>query len=248
MLVTDHETFSVPRSVSACKIVFFSDVHLGKLAVPGLLARAVKRINAQKPDLVIFGGDLIDNYARDKSLLDLEEIARELSSINAKYGKYAVYGNHDYGGGAVRIYEDLMVQGGFTVLRGESVVVPELGVRVVGYDDLQMGYTAPALYNLTSEQYKIIVSHAPDVADSVASETPALMLGGHSHGGQILLPFLTKAVLPEGGQVYWKDTYHRVGVKGNLSVFVSTGLGMTTMPYRFLTPPEIAVLTLEPEA
>lgn len=84
------------------KIIQFSDVHLGKFFSLNQLEKVVKKINENEPDIVLFTGDLIDVASQYENI---NEISNVLSKIDAKLGKYAVYGNHDYGGGAVRVYE-----------------------------------------------------------------------------------------------------------------------------------------------
>ena len=80
-------------------VVFFTDTHFGSLYSPDHLSRIVEKINAEKPDLVLFGGDFFDAYAKDAALFDLEQIGETLSEIDAGLGKYAVWGNHDRAAG-----------------------------------------------------------------------------------------------------------------------------------------------------
>lgn len=244
LLATTMHTITVPESVTECNIVFFADTHFGKLYSPDNLSRIVEKISEQKPDLVVFGGDFMDNYARDRSLLDLDDLRDGLAEIDAPYGKFAVYGNHDYGGGAVRVYEDLMANSGFTVMKNDRMQITALGFELISFDDALLGYTDPSLYELENDQFSLIVSHEPDIADHLTLAQPGLMLSGHSHGGQVSLPYLTERVLPPGAQLYVKGLYENRGVNGNLSLFVTKGIGMTMLPYRFGNIPEIVVLSL----
>ena len=224
------------------KVVFFSDTHFGKFYAQDKIEAIVDKINAQNPDLVLFGGDFLDNYARDKSELNLEYFAEQLAKIQSAYGKYAVFGNHDYGGGAVRIFEELMNKGGFKVLDNESEWIEGLGLRLIGYDDYLMGDTAQSLYQVKSEEFNLILSHEPDIADQIAMKNKGFMIAGHSHGGQVTLPFITKKVLPPGATTYVKGQYNGIGVNKNITLFVSKGIGTTVRPYRFLNIPEIVTL------
>ena len=90
---------------------------------------------------------MLDNYARDSENIDFDKLSSALSSITAKNGKYAVFGNHDIGGGAVRMYNDFMTSCGFTVLSDESVYIDEYNIKIVGFDDIMMFiYRARALH------------------------------------------------------------------------------------------------------
>lgn len=92
---------------------FFTDTHFGEDKPVDSAKQLAERINQLEPDLVIFGGDLLDNYARDREQMDLELLREQLSGINAPDGKYTVWGNHDWGGGAARIYQEFMESCGF---------------------------------------------------------------------------------------------------------------------------------------
>lgn len=243
LAVKKYET-QIPENVSNCKIVFFSDTHFSKMYDQNNIEKIVEKINSQNPDIVIFGGDLIDNYARDLSLLDLEYLSKKLSTIKANYGKYAVLGNHDYGGGANRVYKDIMQSGGFSIIKNDSIFIKELNIKLIGYDDLLMGYTDPSLYSIKSEEFNIILSHEPDVADKIKMNVNGIMLSGHSHGGQVTLPYITEKVLPQGAKEYIYGEYNNLGVNKNIDLFVSKGIGMTSVPFRFLNVPQIMVLEL----
>lgn len=235
----------VPDSVSKSKIVFFSDTHFGSMYDQSNIEKIVDKINSQNPDIVIFGGDFIDNYARDRSLLDLEYLSKNLASIKATHGKYAIIGNHDYGGGAIRVYNDIMSSGGFSIIKNSNEFIDKLGVRLIGYDDLLMGYTDPNLYNIKSEDFNIILSHEPDVANNILLNNYGIMLSGHSHGGQVSLPYITEKVLPLGAKEYVNGIYDEIGVNDNLDLIVSSGLGMTSVPFRLFNVPQIMVIELD---
>lgn len=243
LTVTEYEA-RAENGAQLCNIVFFSDTHFGELYDLRKLEKIVRKINEQDADIVIFGGDFFDNYARDRSLLDLEYAGEQLAKIEAKQGKFAVFGNHDYGGGAVRIYEDVMTSGGFTVLNDESRFVEGCNLRVVGFDDLLMGHTEKELYRLKSEGFNLVISHEPDVADSVTLPENGVMLSGHSHGGQVTLPYITERLVPIGSKKYIRGEYESLGQSENITLFVSVGIGTTQLPYRFLTVPEIVTLRL----
>lgn len=223
-------------------VVFFTDTHFGSLYSPDHLSRIVEKINAEKPDLALFGGDFFDAYAKDAALFDLEQIGETLSEIDAGLGKYAVWGNHDRGGGASRVYEQVMEAGGFSVLDNRWVSLPESGLVLAGVDDGLLGTPSLDLSDAPADAFVILLSHEPDPVRELPAGGVDLILSGHSHGGQVSLPFLTQAVLPPGGREFRKGWYRL----GESALFVSCGIGTTKLPVRLGNIPEICVFTLTP--
>lgn len=139
----------------------------------------------------MFTGDLFDNYTQYNHE---QEIIEKLGELKATIGKYAVWGNHDYGGGAARIYERVMNAANFEVLKnaGETIsLVNGKKVFIGGLDDSLLG--APSIEETLSYRqrydYSVLLTHEPDVADGFIGTNTQLVLAGHSHGGQIRLPF-----------------------------------------------------------
>lgn len=241
LLILKPLDIKTEKPINPCKIVFFTDTHFGEHYNIDHMEAIVKKINDAHPDVVIFGGDLLDNYARDRDSLDLESLKKQLSKIEAKAGKYAVWGNHDYGGGAVRIYEDLMISGGFELLDDESHTLEEYGIKIIGYDDTLMGWTDPSLYQVKSDLFNVIVAHEPVVSQYIESKSDNFLLSGHTHGGQITIPFLTVKLLPSDSGGFVKGYYSKqeLGTAASLQMYTSSGIGMTRYPFRFLNIPEI---------
>ena len=236
------------REIAPCRVVFFTDTHFGKYYSTARAQRLADAINEQDPDIVIFGGDLFDNYGRDRDRLDLEQLQGALAGIRAEGGKFAVWGNHDYGGGAARVYEDFMTACGFEVLNDESRLLDACGIRILGYDDCLMGWTEPELYTIQSEAFNLIVTHEPLVSSRIEGSGDNFMLSGHTHGGQVSIPFLTDRLLPRGSGAFRKGFYsvQQIGTGTSLRMYVSSGIGMTRYPFRFGTVPEIVCVDLAP--
>lgn len=232
--------------IQPCSIVFFTDTHFGKYYDVSHMKKIVEKINQAEPDIVIFGGDLLDNYARDRDSLDLESLGEELGNIDAAAGKYAVWGNHDYGGGAVRIYEDFMTSSGFRVFDDENAVLEDYGIKLIGYDDYLMGWTDPSLYKIESDLFNVIIAHEPVISQFIESRGESLLLSGHTHGGQVGIPFLTARFLPEGSGKFVKGFYTKkeIGTDAALTMYTSSGIGMTRYPFRFMNVPEIIKIEL----
>lgn len=247
LLVVKSLDIKTKKFINPCKIAFFTDTHFGKHYDVHHIENIVAKINQAKVDIVIFGGDLLDNYARDRDELDLNYLKDELLKINATKGKYAVRGNHDYGGGSIRIYEEFMTSSNFKVLNNESVPLDDYGISLIGYDDYLMGWSDPSLYKIKSDLFHVIISHEPIISKYIESESDNFLLSGHTHGGQISIPFLTNKFLPEGSGQFKKGYYTKeeIGTNTSLSMYTSSGIGMTRYPFRFLNTPEIIIINLE---
>ncbi len=234
LLVVKEIAVETDKDMEECKIVFFTDTHFGSLYDEGHAGEIADKINELEADIVVFGGDLFDNYTRDREMLDLEYLQKELGRIYAKSGKYAVFGNHDYGGGASRIYREFMEECGFCVLVNESAFLEEYGIEIVGFDDYLLGGTEPDSYLLQSENFHLIITHEPAGSKIVEGSGGNLILSGHTHGGQVSIPYFTRKRLPAGSDQFVKGFY-----KEPVPVYVSSGIGLTRYPFRMFNIPEI---------
>lgn len=223
------------------KIVLFSDTHFGNMYSEQNLDNIVEKINLENADIVIFGGDLMDSYYRFPP--DTEYISIGLKKIYSKYGKFAVYGNHDYGGGAERVFKQIMDNSDFTVLKNQISVIDDIQLRLIGLDDYLLGNPDKyILSGIEKDYYNIMISHAPDLVDRYNTENINLVFSAHTHGGQVRIPFLTEKVLPPGGQKYIKGFYNFENSDSKL--YVTSGIGLTQVNLRFLNTPEIVVFNI----
>lgn len=226
------------------KIVFFGDTHMGEFNDTNQLNRIVEKINAENPDLVIFTGDLIG--ATGNFSVDTEEITRILAKIQAPYGKVAVYGNHEYALVHDYNYQDLMNAAGFEVLANDWLDISDLNIRLLGLDDAYRGYPDKRLTDdALAGAYNILLTHEPDIVDAMAIDPVQLVLAGHTHGGQISIPFLTEKILPVNGKKYLKGLFN-IGSEGQTKLFVTKGTGLTKLPFRFMNVPEIIAIEVRP--
>lgn len=243
LIVTKNINFKSDK-IDNIKIVFFSDTHFGNNMYPeNRLEDIVNKINSQNPDIVIFGGDLMDSYY--KSPPNIEYIQSKFKEIDSKYGKYSVYGNHDYGGGAERVYKNLMKESDFIILKNDSTIIDTIGIRLIGLDDYLLG--SPDISSISEEarqemDYKILLIHEPDMADSYKEYPFDLMLAGHSHGGQVRIPFM-KGITTAMAHKYVRGFYQLDGTYP-IDLYVNTGIGTSRYPIRFLVPPQIAVFNI----
>ncbi len=221
------------------KIVHLSDLHLHPFTQLDLIQEAITRANSLKPDLIALTGDYV--LQRADSIF---ELAPALAALNARYGVFAVLGNHDLWTDAAVVLSGLK-QAGLSVLVNEGIALDVGGetVNLAGVDDGWSG--APdlkvALENLPVGAPTILLAHEPDLADSFAEDgRVSLQLSGHSHGGQVRLPGLGAPILPWLGQKY-DQGLNRVG---DLWVYTTRGVGVIGPPIRFNCPPEITEIIL----
>ncbi|MEF9951996.1 MAG: metallophosphoesterase [Clostridium sp.] len=226
------------------RVVQFTDTQLGDFYDLDMLEKAVSKINAADPDIVVFTGDLIDNASKYNYK---DQIAPILSKIKAKVGKYAIYGNRDYGGGAVRYYKDIMNESGFKVLKNSSDVIEFKGkrIRILGSDDALLGKPAvkSATKGIQESDYNILLTHEPDIADRYADYPIDLALAGHSHGGQVYIPFYGPIKKNTLSEKYYKGMY-TMDNKYETKLYVNTGLGNTKVPFRFMNIPNVTLFNI----
>lgn len=247
------------------KIVAIADIHGGSNGVDqAKLSQIVSLANEQDADLIVLLGDYVSQQDKRDSTgmrplkMDMESIAIGLAGMRAKYGVFAVLGNHDalHDNAAVA---DAIAREGYTVLNGAVAEVNANGasLRILGLKDhLQIdtwrGYADDARNLLAATEGKgdvIVLQHSPDVAPIINGERPIskdlkLMIAGHTHGGQVWLPILGRPIIPSS----YGQKFAAGHVKENgLDIFVTTGVGTSLLPFRFMVPPEIAVLTLRSE-
>ena len=231
---------NIPPAFNGYRIAHFSDIHMGDGMTRERLHEVVEIINAAKPDLIAFTGDFVTYRAP----FDLDDLIVPLRALTAPDGKFAVMGNHDY-----RAYRPLIRrvinESGFVHLdnRVHTIQRGENRLHIAGVESLlrRRARLDLVLKQLPRDGAAILLAHEPDFA-SVAAATRrfALQLSGHSHGGQIRVPVLTRFALPSFGQRYVMGLYR----PGRMLLYVNRGLGMVGLPMRFNCRPEITLITL----
>jgi uncharacterized protein len=235
----------IPDSFNGTKIVQFSDTHLGFHYNVNQFKKLVDKINHLEPDLIFFTGDLLDE---PNKYGEINKIAPILQQLNATIGKYCIYGNHDHGGYGSEIYRNLMELSDFTVLLNESLLIKQKdgsSISLIGIDDRMLGKPDLdlAMKRVPDDSFKLLLSHAPDVADEALNYGIHWQLSGHSHGGQVKIPFVGALVIPPFAQNYPEGLYTISGVNA-LSLYVNRGIGTTRLPFRFMAKPELTLYTL----
>ena len=234
-------TTDITDSYDGFKIVHFSDLHYGRIITDQELKKISEEINLINPDIVAFTGDLIDDSIDIDNFND-EKLISFLSSIKAKYGKYAVRGNHDYVVYADKI-KNLFADAGFTYLENsydilynesnDKIFIGGLDTSFYDKDDLDKTLA----YQDENISYKIMLTHEPDISDEIVSKdnTINLILAGHSHNGQVRLPFIGALKTPEKAKKYY-DNYYKIQ---NTNLYVSSGIGVSKVDFRLFNRPSI---------
>jgi uncharacterized protein len=243
-VVVQHK--KIPKNFNDIKIVQFSDTHLGFQYNLDQFKKHIHIINNLNPEIILFTGDLIDAPNRYPFFNEVSEI---LNQLKAPFGKYAVYGNHDHGGYGTDIYKRTMERSDFTVLQNKAISIQLSNggeIFLAGIDDAMLGQPdiPGTLKGIPETHFTILLSHAPDLADAASASGVAFQLSGHSHGGQVKIPFFGPLVTPPFGRKYIEGSYH-INVKEPLFLYVNRGLGTTRLPFRFLSVPEITIFTLK---
>lgn len=228
---------TLPKANNPTTIVYISDVHLGLIIHERRLEAFVEKINGEKPDLILIGGDLLD-----ESVEGLDHMPEILGGLTAPRGIYAVLGNHEFYAGHEKA-EAFMKSAGIRVLRDELVTLPGL-VNLVGLDDpadprfgKKEKASVPALMKQGDAKLPtILLFHPPIRMKEYSNYGIDLMLSGHSHHGQMFPANLIT------GMVYLVD--YGYGKVGPMQVYVSCGLGTWGPPVRVFTHPEIVKITL----
>jgi len=240
LVVRDHRaSIMAPTSshMRTMKIAVISDTHLGQYRHAAWLEKVVARTNAEKPDLVLIAGDIVSDAP------GLRELGA-FKKLEAPYGAYAVLGNWDYRAGAVDVRRAVEGQG-VEVLTNESVVVgpADAPLRIAGIDDMEHG--APDIAAALADDQglpTLLLSHGPDAVSLAEGNGVPLVVAGHTHGGQIRLPFIgTVPNLPTRlGRGYDKGVF----AIGPTTLFITSGVGESGTRARLFVPPEISILHL----
>lgn len=235
----------VPSSFQNFKILQFSDIHAGFHYDLSQVERLVHRINEEKPDLIVFTGDLID---QPMTFSGGHKLSSLLKTLQAPYGKFWVFGNHDHGGYGTETVMEIMEGANFTLLKNESYFVEKNDEKILllGIDDALLG--KPKLKQAIPKNYKgqylsILLAHEPDYADFSKKFPIDIQLSGHSHGGQVRLPFIGHLYTPIYAKKYVQGKY--ILRDGSFFLYVNRGLGTTRLPFRIFCKPEISIYKLQ---
>src|SRR5215467_11741599 len=240
MLSIEHERIQLnrlPKAFDGFRVVQLSDIHHGPFSDREQIERAVDTANRLQPDIIALTGDYISkerHYAAP--------CAEMMGRLKAKYGVYAVLGNHDHWTDAALI-TDLFRAEGITVLINEGMHFEKNGASIwlAGVDDTMVGLEdlPLALAGARDDEMKLLLAHNPIILRRAARASVDLVLSGHTHGGQVAL----RSEKSRSGRPR-RRMLRGLGRRGNTQIYVTRGLGTVVLPIRYGCPPEVSLLEL----
>jgi uncharacterized protein len=249
---------SLPDAFSGLKIIHISDIHLGNFNQQyHRLFPIIDMINDEQPDLILFTGDLVNNFGAET--IGWSPV---FSKLKARYGKYSILGNHDYGNYSrwpspqdkQRNFQQILQaheRFGFKLLNNEHVRISHSGQTLVlaGVENWgkppfpRYGDIEKTLDGVGADEFTVLMSHDPDhwEAEVVPRTNVDLTLSGHTHGMQMGISYKNLKWSPAGWKYkHWDGLYQQ----GERSLYVNRGLGFVGIPMRIGMPPEITLLEL----
>jgi hypothetical protein len=254
VVVTDE---NLPAAFNNYSIVQISDLHLGTYNDTTYISRIVDKVNALKPDLILFTGDIVN-----RNTSELKPFVKVLSRLHAKQGVYSILGNHDYGdyedwsspkekAENMQLLKDLQAKMGWTMLNNahQALTVGSDTIMLIGVENIgdapfpTYGNLAEAYPNVGDKHFKILMSHNPAHWTSAIKDNEncniALTLAGHTHAMQIEAFGVSPAYFRyrTWGGMYNDELNHRL--------YVNIGIGTVGFPARIGATPEITHFTLK---
>ncbi|RUN74835.1 phosphohydrolase [Sphingomonas sp. TF3] len=231
-----------PKGAPPITLALLTDIHLGNASMDrARLDRIVDQVNALKPDLVLIGGDFLAEYNKSQAVARSRLIAESLSRLKAPLGTVAVLGNHDYNTDPKAVTNALSRIGipvlENTAIQRGPIVIGGLGDFDTNHADVAT--TTAAMAKLHGAN--VILTHSPD-APTPLPTTIRLLLAGHLHCGQIVLPLVGPISVSAGQRRYLCGVVH----DGPRTVVVSGGLGTSNAPLRVHAPPDLWLVTVGP--
>ena len=226
---------NIKEDLHGIKIVHFSDLHYGSSINSKNIKKVINKINELEPDIVVFTGDLLDiRYTEKYTKKEIDVLTDALKDINASLGKYSIIGNHDYNYTELsNIYYD----SNFNLLVNKSDIIygkEGTTIGIYGFDNITYG--SPNIEGLkdnsfNSSNLKIVLLHDYFINNYNID----VILGGHSHNGQVKIPFVRPIFLPDGAKKYYAP-YYKIN---NADIYISNGLGESIFNIRFNNIPSI---------
>jgi predicted MPP superfamily phosphohydrolase len=231
----------LPAAFHNYRLVQISDLHMGTWLNRRRLQDVVNQVNAQQPDLIAITGDFLNHEIESK----VQDLIVPLSQLKATDGTVVVFGNHDYWSGSW-LARRMVREAGLLDVNNDVLSLERSGavLNIAGIDDYWEGRTRFDLVmkRLPSTGPAILLAHEPDFADvSAATERFALQISGHSHGGQIVLPYWGAPVLPYMGEKYASGRYQ----VGKMVQYTNRGIGTSRLQLRINCRPEITTFILQ---
>ena len=237
----NRQGLQLAKLTTPLRVAQLSDLHFGRWIGTRSIRSWVDACLAENPDLILITGDFID-YSAD----EVTPLVSELARLTAPLGVWAVWGNHDYDLGGVFLdrFRQQLEQVGVNVLVNEGVSLRN-DLYLAGLDDLWKGQAdvSASMAERRPEQTCLLMAHIPDILPKVPASVD-LTLCGHTHGGQVKVPFVGAVVTASAFGTRFLEGW----ITEPVPAFVSRGLGMVSLPLRFLSQAEIIIFDLEPNS
>lgn len=229
----------LPASFTGLTIAQLTDLHCGFLMPLTIVEQIIWKINSLRPDIIVCTGDYIHKRHRT---IQIDSVWPYLMKLHARYGVYSVLGNHDYWGDTERSLSWLEQSGQSVRHKAVPILIGQERLWIGGAGDYwrdELGIDL-AFQHVPGHECKILLAHNPDSADTPYKTRVDLMISGHTHGGQINIPFIGPPILPVQNKSY-SSGFIRTG---RTNLYISRGLGWAIIPLRFNCFPEISILRL----
>jgi predicted MPP superfamily phosphohydrolase len=234
-----------PKGQRPLRLLLLTDIHVqGPDMAPSRLLRIVEQANGLAPDIVLMAGDFIGDRELRTHSYSAQEMAAPLAALRAPMGRFAVLGNHDHWNNAPAV-RDALTGAGIRVLVNEAVRVGPLALGGIDDDHTSRSDLGRTLVGMQmAGGVPVLLSHSPDPFPALPEDVP-LMLAGHTHCGQIRLPWIGPiATASRHGKRY---ACGRIDERGR-TLIVSAGLGTSVLPFRIGAVPDMWLIELGPKA
>jgi predicted MPP superfamily phosphohydrolase len=243
--VTRHDAWfpALPPEFDGLVVAHLSDLHISNYGFRE--RRVVKLLADANPGLIAITGD-VSVKGRDPA--PIQRFLKELQSLHITFGVWAVPGNHEHTGSPAQTDEALRR---FFTEAGIALLINEGGrigrgldtLSLIGVDDPYSGHDklGAALKGMQRTPFAVLLSHSPEIFMKADLAHFDLVLAGHTHGGQVRLPWIGALWVPDGSEAYEAGWFSGLNAK----MYVTRGIGTSILPIRFLCRPEIALITLK---
>lgn len=229
----------LPKAFDGYKIVQISDLHFGIFHLPIRNDLVINIISKIRPNLIVITGDLVSNIGSAKDAIRFIKRLTFISNV------VIVFGNWDHISGFTSYKETLQKLSKVFVLENSHIVVTKNDERIyiIGVDDPHLGFDnlTKALSKVPNQAFKILLAHSPQIIDKAKGKVD-LILTGHTHGGQVVIPLIGPLFVPLPSK-YRKYVAGLFEIQGTY-LYVNRGIGTNILPIRFNCPPEITVIIL----
>ncbi len=230
---------TLPDKFEGLKIAHISDIHYSRPS--RVLSKVIDVLHEEKPDITVITGDFLGHGA----ITNLEHILKEV--VKHSNNVFAVLGNWDHKVKDSQKFAEFINSTGIKLLINESKTIEREDEKIIiaGVDDpyLNLDNLHETFRNVPEDIFVILLSHSPDVFYKATNFNPSLILTGHTHGGQVLIPLLRKALYVPSifGEKFLSGLYKIFGIY----LYVNRGIGSSHLRVRFLSPPEITIIKLQ---